>query len=107
MFLMPSRYEPCGLTQMIALRYGTIPIVRTTGGLADTIIDISKNLESGNGFEFEEYSSGTMAEAIHRAIEAFNSKEVWGALQMRGMQTRFLWDDSGKEYEDLFYGLSK
>ncbi|NQU17784.1 MAG: glycogen synthase [Candidatus Saganbacteria bacterium] len=107
MFLMPSRYEPCGLTQMIALRYGTIPIVRITGGLADTIIDISRDLESGNGFEFEEYSSAAMAEAIHRAIEVFNSEEVWSALQMRGMQTRFLWDDSGKEYEDLFYGLSK
>lgn len=102
-FLMPSRFEPCGLGQMIALRYGAVPVVRRTGGLADTIEDCDENLSTGNGFVFNEASPVAMRQAILRALDAFvNQKDAWRALQARGMETDFSWRRSAGEYEELY-----
>ncbi len=110
MFLMPSKYEPCGLNQIYSLKYGTVPIVRKTGGLADTVKDwdFYKNLgqESGNGFVFEEYSSRAMIDAIRRAIDKFSDKKIWKQIQLNGMKENFSWDISAKKYFDLYKILS-
>jgi starch synthase len=76
-FLMPSRYEPCGLGQMIALRYGTIPIVRSTGGLADTVSEQDPSAGSGNGFCFRPYDAGELIQAVERALKAFRDSARW------------------------------
>ena len=87
MFLMPSRFEPCGLGQIISLRYGTIPIVRATGGLAETIIDYDADKEHGNGFSFVDFSSDAMLGAIDRAVSVYNSSpDEWKALIRRAME---------------------
>ncbi len=101
LFLMPSRYEPCGLGQMISLRYGTIPIVRKTGGLADTIRDCDA-LINGNGFVFEPYSSKILLETIQRALKAYQDPKRWLNLVKRAMQSDFSWDASAKEYVKLY-----
>ncbi|MBL7151771.1 MAG: glycogen synthase GlgA [Candidatus Omnitrophica bacterium] len=95
MFLMPSRYEPCGLGQMISLRYGTVPVVFKTGGLADTV-----NVD--NGFVFEEYNKKALLAALAKAIEAFKDKEGWPALIRRAMQACFSWEESAKKYLELY-----
>jgi starch synthase len=103
MFLMPSRFEPCGLGQMIALKYGTVPIVRHTGGLADTITDYTKDHVKGNGFSFVEYTEDALEDAIRRALKVYNEdKEAWKKLQIRGMSQSFSWHDSAKKYENLY-----
>ena len=103
MFLMPSRFEPCGLGQIISLRYGTIPIVRATGGLAETITDYNTDKENGNGFSFREFSSGAMLDAIDRAIYVYNNcPDEWKALVRRAMEMDFSWDSSAKKYEELY-----
>ena len=103
MFLMPSRFEPCGLGQIISLRYGTIPIVRATGGLAETITDYDTDKEHGNGFSFEEFSSDAMLNAIDRAVYVYNDcPDVWKALVRRAMEMDFSWDSSAKKYEELY-----
>ncbi|NPA74773.1 MAG: glycogen synthase [Euryarchaeota archaeon] len=98
MFLMPSRFEPCGLGQMIALRYGSIPIVRKTGGLADTVKDVS---EEGWGFVFEEYRSEALRKALKRALEYYN-KDAWDNLVHRAMKQDFSWKNSSKKYVELY-----
>ena len=100
-FLIPSRYEPCGLGQMIALRYGTIPIVRRTGGLADTVKDCDQTPD-GNGFVFEEYSSKALYQAVERGIKAFQNKERWKKLVQRAMECDFSWRISAKKYVKLY-----
>ncbi|NMA32949.1 MAG: glycogen synthase GlgA [Clostridiaceae bacterium] len=103
MFLMPSRFEPCGLGQIISLRYGTIPIVRATGGLAETIIDYDADKEHGNGFSFVDFSSDAMLGAIDRAVSVYNSSpDEWKALIRRAMEIDFSWDSSAKKYEELY-----
>jgi starch synthase len=102
MFLMPSRYEPCGLGQMIAMRYGTIPVVRRTGGLADTVADYQPASREGNGFVFENYTSQAFFVAIVRAIEAYRRPAEWHVLQTRAMQTDFTWAASAQRYVDLY-----
>lgn len=102
-FLMPSRFEPCGLGQIISLRYGTIPIVRATGGLAETIIDYDADSEQGNGFSFKHFSSAEMLDAIERAIKLYNGKpEEWEKLIVRALEADFSWSRSAKKYEDLY-----
>ena len=101
-FLMPSRFEPCGLGQMISLRYGTIPIVRRTGGLADTIQDCSPDLSTGNGFSFTEYSPGALCGAIERALAAYPQRDAWKGLVVRAMQQDFSWDASARKYVDMY-----
>ncbi len=102
MFLMPSRYEPCGLGQLIALRYGNIPIVRSTGGLADTIKNFNPRTKRGNGFAFKNYSSKEMLATIKRALKVYADKPSWRELMQRGMQQDFSWEHSAKEYVKLY-----
>lgn len=98
MFVMPSRYEPCGLNQIYSLRYGTVPIVRATGGLDDTIKDFNLLREEGNGFKFQDYSSFSLLEAIKRALEVFQNKPLWRKLMLQGMAEDFSWGRSAREY---------
>jgi starch synthase len=102
MFLMPSRYEPCGLNQLYSLKYGTVPIVRETGGLADTIQDYDPNTSEGTGFVFKNYDSDELLEAVERALQVYEQKEVWTKLMKKGMQKDFSWQASAKKYEDLY-----
>ncbi len=105
-FLMPSRFEPCGLNQLYSLKYGTVPVVRKTGGLADTILDWNESLaagsETGTGFSFNEYSSMNMADALKRALDAFKNKSVWNKIQKNGMKQNFSWGRSAEKYSDLY-----
>ncbi len=109
MFLMPSRFEPCGLGQIISLRYGTIPVVRSTGGLAETIINYNTDNEHGNGFSFANFSSEEMLDAIDRAIFVYNEKpDEWQELIVRALNIDFSWNRSAKKYEELyFYAMDK
>ena len=107
MFLMPSRYEPCGLNQMYSLRYGTIPIVRKTGGLADTVVDFRPDSPDGTGFVFEEYSAEAMLGAVKRALEIFPDEKTWRHLQKQAMKQDFSWKASAKEYVKLYSLLKK
>ena len=105
-FLMPSKSEPCGLSQMIALRYGTIPVVRATGGLKDSITDSGDG--KGNGFTFKTYNTGDMLHSLHRAIYAYNSdKEGWGVLVDRAMGCDNSWGRSANEYIRLYKQILK
>ena len=102
MFLMPSKYEPCGLNQLYSLRYGTIPIVRGVGGLEDTIIDYTIEPEHGTGFKFYDYSSKAMLDAINRALKVYKDKNTWISLIKRCMIEDFSWQRSAKEYMGLY-----
>ncbi len=98
MFLMPSRFEPCGLGQLISLRYGTIPIVRGTGGLLDTITDYTENSEEGNGFIFNHFNESDMIDSIERALSVYRNHEEWLNLIRTGMRMDFSWKKSSKVY---------
>ncbi|MEN8129873.1 MAG: glycogen synthase GlgA [Pseudomonadota bacterium] len=107
-FLMPSRFEPCGLNQMYSLRYGTLPVVRMTGGLADTVIDTTpESLSAGTatGFCFHEAESQSMLSALSRAAERYQDKDTWRILQQRGMGQNFSWKQSAQQYRELYQGL--
>lgn len=105
-FLMPSRYEPCGLNQLYSLKYGTVPVVRKTGGLADSILDATpKSVKSGKGtgFVFEDYKAAELVAAVKRAVDLFTSNQKsWHALILNGMRQDYSWDRSAREYELLF-----
>jgi starch synthase len=101
-FLMPSRYEPCGLGQMIALRYGTVPVVRKTGGLADTVADFDPKTGLGTGFVFEEYSAAALAACVGRAVETWRDRTAWTGLMRAGMKQDFSWEHSAKEYAKVY-----
>lgn len=102
MFLMPSRYEPCGLGQMIAMRYGSLPIVRATGGLKDSVLDAGRYPKRGTGFSFEPYSPEGLIGAVGRALKVFASKERWVKIQQRAMAADFSWQASAAQYEELY-----
>ncbi|KPK38893.1 MAG: hypothetical protein AMJ78_09330 [Omnitrophica WOR_2 bacterium SM23_29] len=102
MFLMPSRYEPCGLGQLISLRYGTIPIVRKTGGLADTINEYNPITNKGNGFVFERYDANELFDTIKRAVNLYKDKSAWRKLVLKVMKYDFSWEDSAKKYIGLY-----
>lgn len=106
MFLMPSRFEPCGLTQMYSLKYGTIPIVRNTGGLADTVFDwdehFAEGKEDGNGFSFNDYNGFALTDAVERAAKAYKNKKLWRKLQKNGMLKSFSWNISAKKYVSVY-----
>jgi len=102
LFLMPSRYEPCGLNQMYSLKYGTIPVVRATGGLADTVEDFDPRTGKGNGFVFLEPEPKAFLDAIRRALRTYARKEVWDALVVRAMESDFSWDRSARQYLALY-----
>ena len=103
MFLMPSQFEPCGLSQMIALRYGSVPIVRETGGLKDTIVPYNQYTDEGNGFSFANYNAHEMLFTIERAVGYYyNDKPMWARMQQRGMHDDFSWTHSAGEYMALY-----
>ncbi|MGZ4968470.1 MAG: glycogen synthase GlgA [Methylobacter sp.] len=107
-FLMPSRFEPCGLNQIYSQRYGTIPIVRKTGGLADTVVDTvpeTLNNHTATGFVFNEASAGTLMEAIKRALILYSHPKTWRQLQTNGMQKDYSWSKSAKQYMTLYSHL--
>jgi starch synthase len=102
MFLMPSRFEPCGLNQMYSMRYGTIPIVHAVGGLADTVQDFNPRRKNATGFVFQEYSGEALLSALHRAVTVFSNKARWEALQQAGMRLDHSWDRSAREYVKIY-----
>ncbi len=105
MFLMPSRFEPCGLGQMIAMRYGTVPIVRATGGLADTVRDIDLKTGDGDGFVFEQYESTAFLSAIQRGLQLYQEQDTWYTVVKRIMQKDFSWTASAEKYKNLYNQL--
>jgi starch synthase len=107
LFLMPSRYEPCGLNQMYSLAYGTIPVVRATGGLDDTIVQFDPETGKGNGFKFEEASAGAFLQAIRVAVALFQEKAQWSRLVTNAMAADFTWDRSAEEYEQVYRRASR
>ena len=110
MLLMPSRYEPCGLNQIYSLKYGTVPIVRKTGGLADTVKDWDEEnyygFDNGNGFSFYDYTGYALYKTVERAVNTFKHKEVWKKIQTNGMNLDFSWERSAEKYLEL-YRLAK
>ena len=106
-FLMPSRYEPCGLNQMYSLKYGTIPIVRATGGLDDTITNFSVKTGKGNGFKFKAYTGKALFTKIKEAITVFKSKKDWKKLVSNSFESDFSWQNSAREYEKLYVRASQ
>ncbi|MBW6465166.1 MAG: glycogen synthase [Brevefilum sp.] len=107
LFLMPSRYEPCGLSQMISMRYGCIPLARATGGLADTIQNISRTVNGGTGFLFSKPYPSAFAQALKRALRYFYKPDQWAEIQLNGMQIDFTWENSAQKYVDLYKDLIK
>jgi starch synthase len=102
MFLMPSRFEPCGTSQLIAMHYGSVPIVRGTGGLADTVQDCDPRTEQGTGFVFKPYDRWALFAGVVRAVEIFRHHDLWHQIQLRGMHADFSWERSALKYVDLY-----
>jgi len=101
--LIPSRFEPAGLVQMEAMRYGAVPIVRKTGGLADTVDDYNPHTDTGNGFVFKDFDSLALTVAVTRAWENFRYPQIWQGIQERAMRKDFSWQKSAQKYLDLFF----
>jgi starch synthase len=106
LFLMPSRFEPCGLNQIYSLKYGTVPLVRATGGLDDTIQDFSQSAV-GTGFKFARYAPEELLATARRALEVFRSPDRWKVLMKNGMNQDFSWHRSAKRYVHLYELLGK
>jgi starch synthase len=106
-FLMPSRYEPCGLNQIYSLKYGTVPVVRATGGLDDTIEEFRPTQGTGNGFKFEGYSSEKLLAAIDRALMTFQYKEAWKRVMLNGMARDYSWQQPAREYAAIYEEVAK
>ncbi|SRR5579884_94840 len=105
-FLMPSRYEPCGLNQIYSLKYGTVPVVRATGGLDDTVEPFDPATGRGTGFKFTEYSAAAMMRALRAALEVYRNGPLWQKLVSNGMSRDFSWDSSARQYVKLYESLS-
>lgn len=104
-FLMPSVFEPCGLSQMISMRYGTVPVVREVGGLRDTVFDVDRP-EGGNGFTFQTCDADGMMWALRRAVDRYNNdKTAWKKIMLEGMREDFTWDKSAGLYKDMYEDL--
>ena len=102
-FLMPSHYEPCGLNQQYSLRYGTVPLVRATGGLKDTVFELDVEADTGNGFLFEERSAEAFLRAVQRAVTVYTEQpEAWTSMMMRGMNEDLSWSASAKRYREIY-----
>jgi starch synthase len=102
MFLMPSRFEPCGLTQMIAMHYGTIPIVHDVGGLKNTVKDFDPTTEEGSGFKFLGLNKENILSTLDRALIAFSRKELWRKIRYNAVKENFSWESSATKYIDLY-----
>jgi starch synthase len=107
LFLMPSRFEPCGLNQMYSLRYGTVPVVRATGGLDDTVINYNERSGRGTGFKFSEYTPQALVRTVKRALKLFADRKKWRALQLAGMRQDFSWDVSAREYVKVYRNVRR
>jgi starch synthase len=107
MYLMPSRYEPCGLNQIYSLKYGTVPIVRATGGLDDTIDPWDARAGSGTGFKFTEYTGEALLAAIKSALTAFRDPTSWQKLMKNGMAKDFSWNTAAKDYVKVYEKVRK
>jgi starch synthase len=105
-FLMPSRYEPCGLNQLYSLRYGTVPVVRMTGGLADSVQQISADGTKGTGFVFAQYSPAAFLQSIDDCLAAYARPENWRQIQLRGMGRNFSWEESARHYASLYAAMA-
>jgi starch synthase len=104
-FLMPSRYEPCGLNQMYSQRYGTLPLVHATGGLADSVVDLSAGKQAGTGIVIREPTVLALTEGLERVRVAFADKLLWQALRRNGMRQDFGWEASARRYGALYESL--
>jgi starch synthase len=104
-FLMPSLYEPCGLNQMYSMRYGTIPVVRATGGLDDTVEQFNPGRGSGTGFKFEPYTAGAMMEKLYEALHWYGHPEVWRTVQLNGMRVDNSWQAAARKYARVYRAL--
>jgi hypothetical protein len=102
MFLMPSRYEPSGLNQMYSLKYGTVPIVRATGGLDDSIQPFDVEHGTGTGFKFKEYSGEALLYAVRQALHHYMDERIWKRIQLNGMAKDFSWKGPAREYANLY-----
>ena len=105
MLLMPSQFEPCGLSQLVALRYGTLPIVRETGGLADTVHPYNKFTGEGNGFSFTNYNAHDMLYTVREACRLYQDRTTWSMLMRRALREDNSWNRSAKEYNKLYASL--
>jgi starch synthase len=105
LYLMPSRFEPCGLNQMYSLRYGTVPVVRAVGGLDDTIQNFDRATRQGNGFKFYGYNSDQLLEKVHEALSVFSDRPVWQEMVVNCMSADCSWDRSAKQYAELYERL--
>jgi starch synthase len=105
MFLMPSRFEPCGLNQIYSLKYGTVPIVRSTGGLDDTILDYSES-SHGNGFKFVGYTPEELLRVVRRALQVYQAPKKWRSLMKNCMTYDFSWNHSAQRYVELYQSLA-
>ena len=101
-YLMPSRFEPCGLNQMYSLRYGTVPVVRRTGGLDDTVVDIVDDFKTANGIKFNEYSSHALAKAIRKALALYDNAELLDRYRRNGMSADFSWENAVRQFELVY-----
>ena len=104
-FLMPSRFEPCGLNQMYSLRHGTLPVVRATGGLDDTVVDIDAHSHTGTGFKFDDYEPAALMQAILRAMRLWTDRVAWREAVVRAMRQDFSWHESARQYALLYEQL--
>jgi starch synthase len=102
MFLMPSRYEPCGLNQLFGMKYGTLPIVRRTGGLADSVTPVDETTGEGTGFVFEHFTADGLRWAVARAMRVWNNQELWQRLMQNAMSRNFSWDAQALPYVELY-----
>jgi len=104
---MPSRFEPCGLNQMYSLRYGTIPVVRGTGGLDDTVVDASEDLAHASGIKFAEATVGSLSQALQKALALFETPKLLETYRRNGMAEDFSWATTVREYLDIYTGNSQ
>jgi starch synthase len=102
LFLMPSRFEPCGLNQMYSLRYGTVPLVRATGGLADSVRNLDPRTGEGTGFTFDEYSPQALLGTLRWALATWQDRDLWRRLQRAGMAEDHSWDASARQYVTVY-----
>jgi starch synthase len=107
LFLMPSLYEPCGLNQMYSMRYGTIPVVRATGGLDDTVENFDRARGTGNGFKFGEYSARAMLGSIYEALYAYADKDTWRRIQLNGMRADNSWQAAARKYVEVYRAVGR
>ena len=107
MFLMPSRFEPCGLNQMYSLRYGTVPVVRAVGGLVDTVRPFNPKNGHGTGFLFADYHPAALMDVLNAALATYSNKKAWKRLQKNGMRADFSWDRSAGEYVKMYQRLRR